>query len=143
MERNRLVISKLTQGIWPNLTWALEDLKRFDFIGLLCSKVLSEPTKYRGVIFHDTEEGYKIWRGINLSFQKWHKEFDKFWPDHSKVSKICTLMGFFCAKHILLELNKYRGVISHNTEEGYKIWRGIDLSLQNWHKEFDKFWPAQ
>ena len=33
--------------------------------------------KYRGVIFHETEGGYKIWRGINSSFKNWHKEFDK------------------------------------------------------------------
>ena len=24
------------------------------------------------------------------------------------------------------------------SHEGYKIWRGIDLSFQNWHKEFNK-----
>ena len=34
--------------------------------------------KYREVIFHETEEGYKIWRGIDLLFQNWRKEFDKF-----------------------------------------------------------------
>ena len=33
---------------------------------------------YRGVIFHDTEEGYKTWREIDLSFQNWHEEFDEF-----------------------------------------------------------------
>ena len=32
---------------------------------------------YRGVIFHETEEGYKIWRGIDSSFQNWHKELHK------------------------------------------------------------------
>ena len=74
-------------------------------------------------------------------FQNWHEEFDKFWPEHSKVSKMFTLMGSFWAKYILFELKKYREVIFHETEEGYKIWRGIDLSFQNWHKEFDKFWP--
>ena len=84
------------------------------------------------------EEGYKIWRGIDSSFQNWHKEFDKIWPEHSKVSKIFILMGSFWAKYILFELKKYRGVIFHETEEGYKIWRGIDLSFQNWHMEFDK-----
>ena len=47
-------------------------------------------------------------------------------------------MGSFWAKYILFELKKYRGVIFYETEEGYKIWRGIDLSFQNWHKEFDK-----
>ena len=96
---------------------------------------------YRGGIYHETEERCKIWNGIDLSFQNWHKEFDKFWPEHSKVSKIFILMGSFWAKYILFELKKYRGIIFHETEERYKIWRGIDLSFQNWHKEFDKFWP--
>ena len=96
---------------------------------------------YRGIIFHETEEGYKIWIGIDLSFQIWHKEFDKFWPVHSEVSKISTLIGSFRAKYILFELKKYRGVMFHETQEGYKIWRGVDRSYQNWHKEFDIFWP--
>ena len=102
--------------------------------------ILFELKKNRGVIFHETEEGYKICRGINSTFQNWHKEFDKIWPKHSKVSKIFILMGSFWAKYILFELKKYRGIIFHKTEERYKIWRGIDLSLQNWHKEFDKIW---
>ena len=29
-------------------------------------------------MFHETEKEYKIWRGINLSFQNWYKVFDKF-----------------------------------------------------------------
>ena len=73
----------------------------------------------------------KIWREIGLSFQNWHKEFDKFWAEQSKVSKMFTLMGFFWAKHILFKLKKYWGVIFHETEERYKIWRGIDLPFQN------------
>ena len=98
---------------------------------------------YSGVIFHKTEERYKTCRGIDSSFQNWHKEVDEIWPEHSKVSKMLILMGSFWAKYILFELKKYRGVIFHETEEGYKIWRGIDLSFQNWHKKFDKFWPEQ
>ena len=124
---------------WP------EHLKVSKIFILMCSfwakYILFELKKYRGVIFHETEEGYKIWRGIDLSFQNWHKEFDKFWPEHLKVSKIFTLIGSFWAKFILFELEKYRGVIFHETEKLYKIWRGIDLSFQNWHKEFDKLWP--
>ena len=104
---------------------------------------LFELKKYRGVIFHKTKEGCKIWRVIDLSFQNWQKEFDKFWPEHLKVSKIFTLMGFLWAMYILFKLRKYRGVIFHKTEEGYKIWRGIDLSFQNWSKQFDKFWPER
>ena len=103
--------------------------------------ILFEPKKYRGIIFNETEEGYKIWRGIDVFFENWHKKFDKFWPEHSKVSKTLNLMGFFWAKYILGELRKlyYRGLILHETEKGYKIWSRIDLSFQNWHKEFDKF----
>ena len=94
----------------------------------------------RGIILFETERGYKIWRGINFSFQNRRKEFDKFWPEPSKVSKIFTLMGSFWAKYILFGLKKYRRIIFHETEMGYKTWRGIDLSFENWHKKFDKFW---
>ena len=100
-----------------------------------------ELKKNRGIIFHETEERYKIWGGIDLPFQNWHKQFDKFWPEHSKASKILILMDSFWAKYILFELKKNRGIIFHETEEGYKIWGGIDLSFHNWHKQFDKFWP--
>ena len=103
--------------------------------------ILCELKKYRGIIFRETEEGYKIWSGIELLFQNWHKEFEKIWPEHSKVSKIFILMSSFWAKYILFELKKYRGIIFHETEEGYKIWRGIELLFQTSHKEFDKIWP--
>ena len=90
---------------------------------------------------HDNEEWCKFWRGIDLSFQNWHEHFDEFWPKHLKVWKIFIWMCSFWAKDILFELKRYRGVIFHKTEEGYKIWRGINLSFKNWHKEFVKFWP--
>ena len=41
---------------------------------------------YRGIICHDNEEWCKIGGGINLSFQNRHEEFEKFWPEHSKIS---------------------------------------------------------
>ena len=34
-----------------------------------------------------TLEG-KIWRKTDLWFGKWHEEFGKFSPEHSKVSKL-------------------------------------------------------
>ena len=141
--------------IWRGIDLSFQNWQEFDefwpehlkvsknFI-LMCSfwakYILFELKKYRGVIFHETEEGYKIWREIDLSFQNWHKEFDKFWPEHSKVSKIFTLMGSFWAKYTLFELKKYKGVIFHETAEGYKIWGGINLLYQNCHKDFN-FWP--
>ena len=134
----KISIRNLTK-MWPE---HLEVSKIFILMGSYWAKyILFELKMNRGVICHENEEEYKICRGIDSSFQNWHKEFDKIWPKHSKVSKIFILMGSFWAKYILLKLKKYRGIIFHKTEERYKIWRGIDLSLQNWHKEFDKIWP--
>ena len=30
----------------------------------------------------------------------------------------------------------------HDNEEWFTIWRGIDLSVQNWHEEFINFDPS-
>ena len=65
-------------------------------------------------------------------------KFDEFWPEHSKVSKNCTLMGSFWTKYIMFELQKYRGVMFHYTEEWCKIWGRTDLWFQKWHEEFGK-----
>ena len=78
---------------------------------------------------------------LTCFFQNWRKQFDKFWHEHSKVSNIFILIGSLWEKYISIELKKYRRVIFHETEEGFKIWKEIHLSFQNWHKEFDKFWP--
>ena len=40
--------------------------------------ILLELKMYTRVIFHETEEVYKIWREIDSPFQNWHNEFDKF-----------------------------------------------------------------
>ena len=41
--------------------------------------------KFAEDLFHDNEEWCKIWRGIDLSFQNWHEEFEEFWLEHSKI----------------------------------------------------------
>ena len=94
---------------------------------------------YRGVLCHDNEEWCKIWRGIDLSVQNWHEEFDKFWPEHSKISKTFTLIGSFWSTYVMFELRKYRGVIFDGTEDWCKIWRKTDLCFLKWHEEFVKF----
>ena len=87
LKKNWLVISKLAWRIWWILTRTIENLKNFHFNMPLLSKVyiycLSQK-KYRGVIFHETEEGYKISREIDLSLPDWRKGFDKFWREHSR-----------------------------------------------------------
>ena len=42
--------------------------------------------------------------------------------------KIGTFMGSFSPKQKMPELKIYRGVMFNETEELWKIWRGIDLS---------------
>ena len=41
----------------------------------------------------------------------------------------------------MYELKIYREIMCHDNEGWCKIWKGIDLSVQNWHDEFEKFWP--
>ena len=84
---------------------------------------------------------FKIGTGIDLLFQNWYGEFDEFWPEHSKISKICTLMGCLWPKYIMFELKKCRRVMFDGTEYWCKIWRKTDLCFQKWHEEFGKFSP--
>ena len=98
---------------------------------------------YRGATHHDNGEWCKIWRVIDLPFQNWHEKFDEFLPEHSKMSKMCTLMGSFCTKYIMFELKKYRGVMFDDTEDWCKIWRKTNLCFPKSHEEFDKFSQAE
>ena len=81
---------------------------------------------------NETEEWRKVWRVIDLSVQNWHEEFDEFWPEHSKISKDCTLINYFWPKYIMSGRKNYRGVIFDDTEDWCKIWRETDLSFQQW-----------
>ena len=91
-------------------------------------------------MFHDPEDWCKIWRKTDLLLQKWLK-YGEFWPDYSKVSKICFFIGSYCAKYLMFHLKKYRGVIFHDTEGWCKIWRKTDLWFGKWHEKFGKFSP--
>ena len=106
-------------AFWP------EHLKVSEVFILMCSfrtkYILFELKKCRGVIYNQTGEGYKIWKGIDLLFRNWHKKVDKFWPEHLKVSYSFTLMGSFLAKYVFFELRKYRGVIFDDIVEWWKI----------------------
>ena len=62
----------------------------------------------------DTKFGEESTRRLKIGISN----LTNFDPSTRKVSKIFILMGFFSAKYILFELEKYRGVIFHETEEG-------------------------
>ena len=49
--------------------------------------------------------------------------------------------GLLFANDIKSQLKKYRRVISHDTEEWWKVWRKYDLQFQVWHAKFGEFPP--
>ena len=131
-------VSKMTR-IWWNLSEDLQVSKTCTFICSYWAKYLKfEIKKYRGVIFHDTEGWCKIWGKTDLWFGKWHEKSGKFSPEHLKVSKL----GFWFDPLIQSrKIMSFKSIeeLCHDNEEWCRIWRGIDLSFQNWHEEFDKY----
>ena len=127
LKKNLLVVRKKTAEIWKIFTRALESLKIGTWIRYFHAKQKMYKLKtYRVVIC-------RIIRGIDLLFQNWHKEFAEFWPEHSKVSKICTLKGAFWPKHITSELKKYRRIMFNSTENWCK--GKTDFCFQKWHEK--------
>ena len=141
LKRNWLAISKLTWGIWQILTWTLERLKDLHFNGLLATKVYNVRAK-------KVQRSYLSWhwRAMQNLKKNWlvvWKMTWRIWQIFTRALwsvKIRTLMGSCCLKWKMYQLKISRGVMCHGNEEWYKNWRGIDLSFQNWHEEFDEFW---
>ena len=114
-KRTGLFFQKLSWEIWKIFTRALESLwigkVHWTRMASFCLKLkIYELKIYRGVMDHKNEEWCENWRGIYSSVQNWHKEFDEFWPKHSKIPKTCTLIGCFWPKY-MFELKKYRRAI--------------------------------
>ena len=75
---------------------------------------------------HENEEWCRNWSELDLSIQNWYEEFDDFSPEHLKISKMCTLMGYFWPKYIMFELKKVqRSYI-------WLHWRLIQNLKENW-----------
>ena len=75
LKKNWLLVPKIA-GIWWILIRAVANLK---ICILTCyfywKYVMLESKKWKEVRCHSTEEWYKIWRGTDLCFEKWHEEF--------------------------------------------------------------------
>ena len=61
----------------------------------------------------------KEWKGCQISN-------DEFWPEQSKIIKICTLIGYFCPKHTIFELKKVQ------TSYVWWHWRLVQNLKENW-----------
>ena len=76
LKKNWLVVWKVTLGIWHVFTRTHGCVKRKTLLGSFSTKQkMYEIKHYRGVICNDTEEWWKFWRGIGLSFQNWIWQF--------------------------------------------------------------------
>ena len=121
---------------------ALESLQIGTLMTYFCLKLKMYELKiYRGVICHDNEEWCKNWRGIDLSVQNWHEEFDQFWPEPLKISKNLHFNGLLLTKVYIVSAKKYWGVMFDGTEYWFKIWRKNDFCFQKWQEELSKFSP--
>ena len=67
----------------------------------------------------------KIEEELTCRFKIDMMNFTNFDPSTRKSKKF-VLIGSLWPKYILLELQKYRGVIFHDTEELCKFWRKTD-----------------
>ena len=80
---------------------------------------------------------------LTCAFKSDMSDLASFRQSIFKSLKIGTLMGPFYPKKKTFELKIYRGVMCHDYKKWCKIWREIVFSLQNWHEEFEEFWPKQ
>ena len=125
---------KKTNLCFQKLTWGI-CVQTGTLMAYFCLKLkIYELKIYRWVMCHDNEEWCKNWSGIDFSVQNWHEEFEKFWPEHSKISKICTLMGCFWPTYIVFELKKvqrsyiwWRWRLMQNLKENWLV-----LSKMSW-----------
>ena len=140
MQRNWLAVSKLTRRFWRILPRALESLKNLHFNCLLLTRVYNVwVKKVRRSCVIILKNDAKFVEELACHFKIDIRNFYEFWLEHSKVWKICTLMGCFWPKYIIFEQKKYRGVMFDGTEHWYNIWRKTGFSFQKWHEKFYKF----
>ena len=81
--------------------------------------------KYRGVIFHDTDQWCKIWINPNPVVLKMTLGIDWTYIRVHKSLKNCSLMGSFCPKHIMFQIKFHKNHVSWH-------WRMTQNLKENW-----------
>ena len=140
LKRNWLVSSKLTWGIWQILTWALKNLKNLHFNGFLLNKVYNFWAKRSigGFCLMALNNDATFEGKLTCTFKNDMRNSANFHQSILKSLNIGTLMRSFYPKQKIHELRIYMRVLCHDSGEWYKIWRVINLSVQNRHEVFDK-----
>ena len=106
-------------------------------------RLLTAQVKFHQIRY-DNEQWCRIWNRTDWLFQNWHEEFNKFWPEHSKISKI-SLKNFNG-----LLLTKIYNVWVKNIQRSYvglhsrlikSFKKNILVLPKSWQEEFGKFSP--
>ena len=97
-------------------------VQTFHFDGLFLSKLCEVwAKKIQRIIFHDTKQWCKIWINPDLVVSKMAWRIGWTFIRALKSLKNCTLMGSFCPKHIMFQLENFRGIMCHDAEGWCKI----------------------
>ena len=123
------------------MTWALGSLKNFHFNNLLLSKayiVWAKKVQRSYLSWH--------WRVIQKLKKSWLVLKLTWWTSEILTQTVESLKNLYfnwllVTKYILFELQKYRWVIFHDTEEICKFWRKTDLRLEKRLGKFGKLSP--
>ena len=101
--------------------------ENFTPMGYFCPKYMRFQLKnHRGAISHGTGQWCKIWKNLNLWFQKWHEELGELsLLEHPKVWKL-YIDGLFLSKaHTVSAKNFQRNYVSWH-------WRVLQSLNENW-----------
>ena len=134
-EKPKLLFQKLQEfdEFWSEHS---EISKICNFIGPFCAKHITfDLKKYRGIIFHGTIDLKKDWCVVwKMAWGIW-----QFFKRTLESVQIGTFIGSFYPKLKMNEIKNYKGVMCYDKNKWRNIWKGIDLSVQNWHEEFNNF----
>ena len=72
--------------------------------------------------------------GLKSGMRNW---LNFYWS--TQKSENGTMMGCFCPKHTLFQLENFRGIMCHDTEGCCEVQTKTDLWLEKWHKKFGSF----
>ena len=136
LNKDWFVASKMTRISW-NLIWAHQIPKTSTLIGSFCVQYRTFELKYTGELSFTTLES-------EAKFEEKFMVLKMTWgifPRALGILKNWDFDGILNLKQKMHKLKIYRGVMCQDNEEWCEIWRKIDVSFQNWHGEFDEFWP--
>ena len=88
----------------------------------------------RRFISHNTESDANVKEKLTCGFKYDKRNLVNFHQTTQKFKNFFS-MGFFCPKYTRFQLQEYRGVIFHDTEQWCKIWIKPDLVVSKMAEE--------